>query len=274
MRRPHKNRKWFGEHLGPLKRWLCSQVGRPWNDVYSEASSVIKPDSVVRLHVRTHLLEFVERNTFMKNGEVWYYRWLGMALEVPIMGSATRWHRFYVHPENGVLLEIPRIVRPRKEPKALDFIGLTKTIALRKLNGIWFECTLSEFPTRLFKGDCGWRWDFAEGKMIGIGHGRAIYGSRSYCSKKLQLSKHELKRHGLSNGCLSADLLVSVTRLTSRPAGARNGHFVGARRFTSAIRIVGGTQTTSQGGHMQNQHTHEDSSSFRKHEQTAEGVPV
>src|SRR5438477_11087201 len=57
MRRPHGDRKWFGEHLGPLRRWLRSQVGRPWNRVYSEACAIIKPDSVVRNYIKLHILE-------------------------------------------------------------------------------------------------------------------------------------------------------------------------------------------------------------------------
>ena len=65
MKPNHTRRKWFSDLLGPLRRWLQSQVGRPWNDVYSEACAVIKPDSIIRAHVKTHLLEFVERHTFM-----------------------------------------------------------------------------------------------------------------------------------------------------------------------------------------------------------------
>src|SRR5207244_12869366 len=32
----HTRRKWFSDLLGPLKRWLQSHIGRPWNGVYSE----------------------------------------------------------------------------------------------------------------------------------------------------------------------------------------------------------------------------------------------
>src|SRR5437870_113398 len=35
---PHVRRKGLTDLLGPLKRWLHSQAGRSWNDVYSEAS--------------------------------------------------------------------------------------------------------------------------------------------------------------------------------------------------------------------------------------------
>src|ERR1700759_5193114 len=70
IRRPHQNRKGQRDLFGPLRRWVRSQVGRPWNDVYSEACAVIDPGDYVRVHVKTHLLEFVERNTFMHDGKV------------------------------------------------------------------------------------------------------------------------------------------------------------------------------------------------------------
>ena len=68
IRRPYARRKALTDLLGPLRRWLHAQIGRPWNDVYSEACAVIKPDSVIRAHIKTHLLEFVERHTFMHQG--------------------------------------------------------------------------------------------------------------------------------------------------------------------------------------------------------------
>src|SRR3954464_13071307 len=73
MRRPHLRRKWFGEHLGPLKRWLRSHCGRPWNEVYSEAAQVIKPSDPVRLHIKFHMMQMVERNTFLLDGKICRY---------------------------------------------------------------------------------------------------------------------------------------------------------------------------------------------------------
>lgn len=31
MKKGYANRKWLNENLSPLKRWLQSQVNRPWN---------------------------------------------------------------------------------------------------------------------------------------------------------------------------------------------------------------------------------------------------
>src|SRR5215471_20558913 len=103
IKRPHICRKGMTDLLGPLKRWLQSQVGRPWNEVYSEASAVIKPDSIIRAHVKTHLLQFVERNTFIHKGEVFAIKAWHSGGIAPV--TATRFGRsaYYVHPETGVL---------------------------------------------------------------------------------------------------------------------------------------------------------------------------
>src|SRR4051812_32542010 len=52
--------KWLSEHLAPLRRFLWSQVGRPWDKVFSEICQHIRLDSAVQSHVRDHLKDFVE----------------------------------------------------------------------------------------------------------------------------------------------------------------------------------------------------------------------
>jgi hypothetical protein len=39
--------KYLNEHLGPLRRYLDSQVGRPWNKVFSEICTHINRNSAV-----------------------------------------------------------------------------------------------------------------------------------------------------------------------------------------------------------------------------------
>jgi hypothetical protein len=38
IKRGHLDRKYLNENLPPLRRFLASQVGRPWNKVYAELS--------------------------------------------------------------------------------------------------------------------------------------------------------------------------------------------------------------------------------------------
>src|SRR5687767_836238 len=51
--------KEFNEHLGPLRRFLDANVGRPWDKVYSEICQHIDRGNVVQKHVLTHLFDYV-----------------------------------------------------------------------------------------------------------------------------------------------------------------------------------------------------------------------
>ena len=57
--------KQLNENLSPLRRYLAKQVGRPWNDVYSEICSFLDTGSTVKQHVRQHLTDFVTLKTFV-----------------------------------------------------------------------------------------------------------------------------------------------------------------------------------------------------------------
>src|SRR5207249_3371586 len=139
MKASHTRRKWFSDLLGPLRRWLQSQVGRVWNDVYSEACAVIKPDSVIRAHIKTHLLQFVERHTFMHNGKVCVldtgYRSRGV---IPVTELRYGWSRFFVHPESGLLYAIPpnswkTLRAERRAARAETFRWLDCNFALKRI---------------------------------------------------------------------------------------------------------------------------------------------
>ncbi|MBI1842770.1 MAG: hypothetical protein HYR88_18170 [Verrucomicrobia bacterium] len=191
--------------LGPLERWLRSQVGRPWDVVYSDACAVIRADSVVRAHIKNHLLEFVERHTFMKGGEVWCFVEYGPAQEVPVNRALYRRSGFFVHPLTRLLQPIPEGPRmrrrdPQGERRRSTQRWLCDSMLLRRLNGCWFECRVLPFPRRTVKGDSPWRFDAAAKKAICRSDADDIYGRRVYCVAKRQLSRRELKREGLSNG--------------------------------------------------------------------------
>ena len=49
------DRKQLNEILAPLRRYLESQVGRPWSKVYAEIAAGLRVDSTVQQHVRDHL---------------------------------------------------------------------------------------------------------------------------------------------------------------------------------------------------------------------------
>jgi hypothetical protein len=254
MRRPYSNRKWFGEHLGPLKRWLRSNVGRPWNDVYSEAAQVIKPDNVVANHIRVHMFQWIERHTFMRGDEVWCY---SQSRELPIseIGSYSRWPTFYVHPKTGIFWEAP--VRRRKHnqtEEASDRKWVSENLLLQKLNGCWFACHLRPF------GDKGPAFDLVLRKLISPWDAPAVYRWRTvYCHRKQQLSKEELKKHGLRNALAARpQQRVAPRRVQQNCASAvlLNPALIFVRE--SEVKIL----TLNPGEDMAKQNQHEDAPFF------------
>ena len=203
MKASHTGRKYFSDLLGPLQRWLQSQVGRPWNDVYSEACAVIKPDSVVRAHIKTHLLEFVERNTFMHEGVVCFLDTSRLGGITPV--TETRYGRslFFVHPETGLLSPIPRRPRKRKQDgrernNALRW--LKNGVLLRKLQGCWFKCQVIEFPPiGYFWSEYPRSYDVCERREITPSDAYEIYGRNVFCIAKRQMSRADLKQYALVN---------------------------------------------------------------------------
>jgi hypothetical protein len=156
MKVRHADRRCFNENLNPLRRWLERQVGRRWDQVYSEACEVIKPSSTVKNHVKLHLLEFVCRDIVLFDALPHSIRrWMG--------GGYFELHTgdLYVHPSTGLLCshrrrrvakgslpETARLLRelpmPEKEIVSLKLIvakdeRVVRRSLLRKLMGLWHE---------------------------------------------------------------------------------------------------------------------------------------
>ena len=52
----------FHDKLGPAKRWLAAQVGRPWNKVYAELRAMFDSRTIAGAHVvNDHMLQWVDR---------------------------------------------------------------------------------------------------------------------------------------------------------------------------------------------------------------------
>lgn len=94
--------KWLNENLSPLERYLRRQVGRPWDIVYSEISSRLRPINAVQQHVRDHVLDFVAIDTWLEDGDIIVQGRFGGRVVL----SDSGWRPdFYVCPCTGVLRE-------------------------------------------------------------------------------------------------------------------------------------------------------------------------
>ncbi len=103
--------KWLNEHLGPLRRYLDKQVGRPWDKVFSEICAHIDRSSAVQDHVRDHVAEYVPIHVILTDG-------------VPCNGDGgwnygkplhqLRYRPWYVCPRTGLLRRVKVRCRKRR----------------------------------------------------------------------------------------------------------------------------------------------------------------
>lgn len=120
MKKAHKDRKSLNETLNPLKRFLQSSVGRPWNKVYSEICENLKITSTVQEHVRGHLKDFVEVHAKVDGHKVMSQRsfYSGRYYELRDGG-------LYVDPITGILRKYKRRKTDEKrkptDPMIYDF---------------------------------------------------------------------------------------------------------------------------------------------------------
>jgi len=178
MRRSQRERggyKALNENLAPLRRFLERQVGRPWDKVFSEIAERLRADSTVQQHVRDHLKDFVATRP-RKGVSTWYRR-----------GDDAQWHQpLYVDPRDGILKRTDRLPEARKrrdarkpDKTAVERIELASLRELRRIAGIWYDVSLAFMP-----------------EYVPI---TANHPECRYVVAKRQLSKKQLRRHGLEN---------------------------------------------------------------------------
>src|SRR6266852_9443213 len=99
-------------------------------------------------HIKFHLLQFVQRHTFTRDGHVWCFTNCRRNAEVPIEEVASRWSPFHVHPESGLLCETSGI--PKKKPKHVQRQSRLQQVRrwisdsqlLLLIDGLWFSCEM------------------------------------------------------------------------------------------------------------------------------------
>jgi hypothetical protein len=131
--------KHLSDVLRPLKGFLFKNVGRLWDDVYSELCQSLDRRSVSGQHVFQHMKDYVEINTyFAEDGSLWTN---GRRGPEPVL-SYYQPGSFYVHPVSGVLSFLPGPPRRRyQRPEDPDRIDLTDGTYFGRFEGIWFHCT-------------------------------------------------------------------------------------------------------------------------------------
>jgi hypothetical protein len=249
IKKGYISRKWLNENLNPLKRWLESQVNRPWDKVYAELCENIDRRNTVQEHIFAHIDSFVELETQLVDGKVFVLQNWPTHL-VPLAESRAT---LYVHPKTRILLKNKQYMSwARRQQQSLVAEEakriavrreLSETEQLHRLNGIWFHVTLAtmaevrhmrsaadlkELPARA-------HWDVVHKQWVSRAKssGEALYSTRYvYAQAKRQLSKAELKRYGLTNAVDDDNEVSAEAIATNKNAGATQRFFFVTRNET------------------------------------------
>jgi hypothetical protein len=200
MKRPYSGfTKFLNEHLGPLNRYLNSQVGRPWDQVFSEICAHVRRDSAVQDHVRDHVEDYVTTNVVLIDGVPCHggggRRW-SRRYGVPLHGGRIH-QQFYVCPLTGMLRRVPlseskrqRQLLQRNQPAVPPIIPFGKDRHLRFVDGAWCEVLLHSFtPERTISP----RPDAVLKRPLLFSEAVAVHGCRAYAVSVRRLERDELK---------------------------------------------------------------------------------
>jgi len=186
--------KYLNEHLGPLRRYLDSQVGRPWDLVFSEICAQIDRKSAVQDHVRDHVEGYVARHVVEVDGvlHVAADRWRGGGPLADVWS-----YRWYVCPRTGLLRRKPPRPRPPARPDRPEpprYVRVSETSQCRKVDGVWHLVELGPLPPP-------WSPSAARDVLldrpaveVSPEKARQEYGDAVYAVSTRRLSRRELKQ--------------------------------------------------------------------------------
>ena len=221
IRSPYYDRKEFSEYFPPLEGMLRKNVGRPWNQVYSEVTEALHGGGAVIAHVRLHLLrDFVILQPLWVGGKPHYpyHSFRGLRNGDPVPLSDVH----YVD-QMGILLYAEDTYRKSKwryTPKpTFERVPCDKDSAYYKLEGVWYRVYLKDLPSEkpgsvvydiLLKKSfyvaeystglsrrtwtpqsTVWRWSNDTRALS------QVHGVPRYAYRKTQLGSREIRRAGL-----------------------------------------------------------------------------
>jgi len=172
----------FSDNLGPLRRWLRAQIGRPWDKVWSELCAGIDRDTVSGRHLLEHAQWEVELHCQM-DGRIALRRlerrWRGDRVE-----------GLYVHPRTGLLCWQPRPPRAAAQaPRDWRLLSEGDERLLHQVQGLWYACRI-ELLGRTHRLEAAVR---SEPAVLTLGDEAYRVLSRR------QLNRRELRLHDLHN---------------------------------------------------------------------------
>lgn len=123
----------------PLKRYLCKQVGRPWNDVYSEICSHSHSEQLKKYCEYVVAVKTTEIDGQIYDCDNGMFRILTEAYAT-----------LYVCPKTGILKQTPKRKKYSYEKRNVG-VKIEDKRYLR-INGVWYEVVISTSPPYTWYG--------------------------------------------------------------------------------------------------------------------------
>jgi hypothetical protein len=141
------NCKEFSDLLGPLRRYLHTQVGRPWNNVWSDIARTLSNRSLTGRHIFGHINWEVEQNAQVgDDGRLYHNRW---SHTTPVGG-------FYVHPRTGLLSYAREAWRSHRGGPFVKAQTLLRAFGIDVSTATDIRCYRVDGTRVWERRDCGW----------------------------------------------------------------------------------------------------------------------
>lgn len=170
----------LNEHLGPMRRFLRSNIGRPWNKVHQELCEYVSFDNAVQAHVLTHVHDYVQRHVQICGRRIIAVRQWGHRLEM-------RPGEMYICPNTGLLKEVKRN-KSRRPPS--QYV-LDPVVRFMKRDESWWEVRVRTRPE-----EPSIEWDVWLEKDVAATAPReyeTAYGGKLFAVSKRALTPQEIR---------------------------------------------------------------------------------
>jgi len=193
---------WRDINSKPIERYLSRQVGRLWNDIYSEVCAALRRTRIAEAHWSYLLTQYADTRLRLIAGELFFEDWSGAL--VPL--SNKRAKKLYVDPRDGRLyrntsIETCRMRRKRAAAeRAKELSSRMRVLSpIRQLHlladGNWWEVALLDADRAKALGVTE---DVVLRASLSSLPREQLYGRRDVVAVgKRQLSAREIKRYGL-----------------------------------------------------------------------------
>ncbi len=197
MRRRHDidALKQFSDLVSPLEKYFEKQVGRNWNDIYSDVRKNIRFDSTTQRHILEHVNSIVT-----KSNEI---EWVNGVLcwKAPTAFGAKELSTFrdvlYVDPRDNILKrQKAKIIKYAKPEKT--FIEIEKDVYYAKRDGSWKIIWLDDTEKNMFTSKYGgvYPYDYFLGRTVDTrtrDYTNFYTKLGKFCYKIRDVSKRDLK---------------------------------------------------------------------------------